>query len=181
MSVVEPIRDKKVIANIKNILKKQNFRNYLLFVMGINIGLRISDTLNLKVKDVRNKNYIELYEKKTSKYKKIPIVKAYKAELNNFIKNKKDDDWLFESNKGKSAITRIQAYRIINKACLEAGLSDNIGTHTLRKTFGYHFYQEYKDIGLLQYIFNHSSQRVTLMYIGITQEIVEKKLRNFRL
>ena len=54
-------------------------------------------------------------------------------------------------------------------------------TNTLRKTFGYHFYQEHKDIGLLQYLFNHSSQRITLLYIGITQEIIDSKLRNFAL
>lgn len=119
--------------------------------------------------------------KKTNKYKKIPIINAYKQDLDNFIKNKNDNDWLFENNKTSKPITRIQAYRIINKACLEVGIVDNVGTHTLRKTFGYHFYQEYKDIALLQYIFNHSSQRITLMYIGITQEMIDNKLRTFEL
>ena len=181
MTVVAPIREKELINQIKQVLKAQNYRNYMLFIMGINIGLRISDTLNLKVKDVRNREYIELYEKKTSKYKKIPIIKAYKQDLDNFIKNKNDDDWLFQNQKTCKPITRVQAYRIINKACLEVGIVDNVGTHTLRKTFGYHFYQEYKDIALLQYIFNHSSQRITLMYIGITQEMIEHKLKNFEL
>ena len=69
----------------------------------------------------------------------------------------------------------------VQEACFEAGITARIGTHTLRKTFGYHFYQEYKDIGLLQYLFNHSSQRVTLLYIGITQELIDSKLRSFAL
>ena len=69
MTAVEPIRDKSLIDVVKRILKRQGFRNYLLFIMGINIGLRISDTLKLKVKDVRNKDYIELYEQKTKKFR----------------------------------------------------------------------------------------------------------------
>lgn len=64
MTIVEPIREKTLINQVKQVLKSQNYRNYILFIMGINIGLRISDTLNLKVKDVRNKEYIKLYEKK---------------------------------------------------------------------------------------------------------------------
>ena len=64
MTVVEPIRDKNLIEMVKRILKRQGSRNHLLFVMGINIGLRISSTLKLKVKDVRNKDYIELSEQK---------------------------------------------------------------------------------------------------------------------
>ena len=181
MTAVEPIRDKSLIDMVKRILKRQGSRNHLLFVMGINIGLRISDTLKLKVKDVRNKDYIELYEQKTKKFKRFPITSSYKADLEDFIVGKDDEEWLFASRRGGKPITRIQAYRILQNACLEAGITAKIGTHTLRKTFGYHFYQEHKDIGLLQYIFNHSSQQVTLLYIGITQDIVDSKLRSFAL
>lgn len=181
MATVEPIREKYLIEKVKHILKQQGTRNYLLFIMGINVGLRISDTLKLKIKDVRNKDYVELYEQKTKKFKRFPISFSYKKELEDFIIGKNDEEWLFESRRGKKAITRIQAYRILQKACSEAGVTTRVGTHTLRKTFGYHFYQEYKDIGLLQHIFNHSSQQVTLLYIGITQEVVDSKLRNFSL
>ena len=76
-------------------------------------------------------------------------------------------------------ITRIQAYRIITEACLKAGITCKIGTHTLRKTFGYHFYQEKKDIALLQTIFNHSTPSVTMRYIGINQDIIDSSLQSF--
>lgn len=62
----------------------------------------------------------------------------------------------------------------------EVGLTE-IGTHTLRKTFGYHFYQQYKDVAVLQQIFNHSSPAVTMRYIGITQDIIDEKVDNFTL
>ena len=128
---------------------------------------------------IHYKDYIELYEQKTKKFKRFPIVDAYKPDLDDFIVGKDDEEWLFASRRGGKPITRIQAYRILQDACFEAGITARIGTHTLRKTFGYHFYQEHKDIGLLQYLFNHSSQRVTLLYIGITQELIDSKLRSF--
>jgi integrase len=56
---------------------------------------------------------------------------------------------------------------------------EEIGTHTLRKTFGYHFYLETHDIGLLQELFNHSSPKITLRYIGITQDTVDNAYENF--
>lgn len=65
MEFVEPIRDKRKIELVKVILKKNDFRNYMLFLMGINSGLRISDILKLKVSDVRGKRYIEVKEQKT--------------------------------------------------------------------------------------------------------------------
>ena len=181
MTTVEPIKDKKSIEKVKCILKESGNRDYLLFTIGINSGLRISDVLKLKVKDVRNKEFIELYEQKTKKFKKIPITNYYKYELENFVLQKNDSEWLFPSKKGKNPITRVQAYRIIKKACTKAGINSKIGTHTLRKTFGYHFYQKEKDIALLQYIFNHSNQAITLRYIGITEEMINLCLKDFGL
>ena len=83
MQFVEPIRDKKKIKLVKVILKKFGFRNYLLFLLGINSGLRISDILKLKVRDVQNVEYIEIKEQKTQKYKKFPLSCSYKEHLNN--------------------------------------------------------------------------------------------------
>ena len=81
MVCVEPIRDKNKIETVKRILKENGSRDYLLFLLGINSGLRISDILKLKVSDVKNKKYIELYEQKTGKYKRFPITNSYKSAL----------------------------------------------------------------------------------------------------
>ena len=77
--------------------------------------------------------------------------------------------------------TNYLAYRIINNACFQAGITARIGTHTLRKTFGYHFYNKTKDVALLQCIFNHSAPSVTLAYIGINQDIIDSNLHAFAL
>ncbi|RAP14991.1 hypothetical protein HS9_00315 [Bacillus velezensis] len=58
---------------------------------------------------------------------------------------------------------------------------DDIGTHMLRKTFGYHFYKQTKDVAMLQEIFNHSDQRTTLRYIGINQDAMNNAMKNFKI
>lgn len=65
---------------------------------------------------------------------------------------------------------RQRAYKILNDVARSVGIKEKIGTHTLRKTFGYHAYNKGYDITLIQKLFNHSSPSVTLRYIGITQE-----------
>ena len=74
---------------------------------------------------------------------------------------------------------RTYCYRIINDACSEAGVEYKVGTHTLRKTFGYHHYQKFKDVVVLQKIFNHFSPQVTLRYIGIDQDMIDESYNNF--
>ena len=84
---------------------------------------------------------------------------------------------MFKSKKGDRPITRVQAYRIISRACEKAGITTKIGTHTLRKTFGYHIWHNANDkekaIVMLMVIFNHTSVSTTKKYIGIMGEEVE--------
>ncbi|MBO6273036.1 site-specific integrase [bacterium] len=178
MATVEPIRDKKDIKKVEKILAKQSFRNLLLFTLGTNCGLRISDILRLNVGDVKNKNYIQITEKKTGKFKKFPINSKLKPMLDKFTNGRKQDEPLFLSVWGHR-LDRITSYCIIRDACREAKLEIIVGTHTMRKTFGYHHYQQFKDVVLLQKIFNHSSPTITLRYIGIEQDQIDESYNNF--
>ena len=181
MEFVQPIRDKEKIEDMKRELLKNGTRDYLLFYTGINTGLRISDILELKVKDVRDKTHISIKEKKTDKPKRFKINNGLLDELNRFIIGMGDEEYIFKSKKGDNKpISRVQAYRILNDAGKVIGHSE-IGTHTLRKTFGYHFYQKTKDVALLQQLFNHSAPSVTLRYIGINQDIMDNAMDDFSL
>ena len=96
---------------------------------------------------------------------------------------KGDQEFLFPSRQKnsdgvRSHVTRVQAYRYIKKVAEELGI-DNFGMHSFRKTFGYFYYQETKDIVKLMQIFNHSSQQVTRRYIGLTQDEIDESLENF--
>ena len=178
MSTVEPIRNIDDLKKLEEILAKQSLRNLLIFAIGTNCGLRISDILALNVGDVKNKNYIQLIEKKTGKSKKIQINSKLKPLLNAFTKGRKVTEPLFTTI-FKNRMDRSAAYRIINSACAEAGIEANIGTHTLRKTFGYHYYKKYKDVVMLQKIFNHSHPEITLRYIGLEQDKIDESYIDF--
>jgi integrase len=189
MNVVEPIRDHETIKRLRNFLKKQSVRNELLFILGINVGLRIGDILKLTIGDLVKHNgiprdYVVIKEEKTAKTKKFYVGSIVKEVILNMLATMPElhrDEFLFKSRKGcNHPISRQQAYRILNRAAEALGLVERdpqgriangeIGTHTLRKTFGYHAYQSGVSLELLMEIFNHASKTQTLRYIGITEE-----------
>jgi len=167
MNEVQPIRNKKDIAAMRRALK--DGRDRLLFVFGINSGLRISDLLELKKSDTKT-GVVEIVEKKTKKKKRFVLNDSILKELQKM--DIADDEYLFASRKGGKPISRVQAYRILNAAAKRCGLTE-IGTHTLRKTFGYHAYKRGTDLTLLMSIFNHSSEAQTLKYIGIRRDDID--------
>lgn len=178
MTTVEPIRSISDLKKVENILAKQSKRNLLIFTIGTNCGLRISDILALNVGDVRGKTHIQIIEKKTGKFKKFPINSKLKPMFEEYTKGKRSDEPLFKTI-FQNRLERVAAYYIIRNACEEAGLQERVGTHTMRKTFGYHHYQKFKDVAMLQKIFNHSSPQITLRYIGIEQDQIDESYSNF--
>ncbi len=184
MNYVEPIRKKKDIKSIESYLSKSSKRDRLIFVFGINTGLRISDILALDVSDVKEKTYISIKEKKTGKYKKIPLNNKLRKLTKEYLKDYsliKSNTPLFLGEKGKR-LHRSIVYRFLNEAAQVLKLNIGaVGTHTMRKTFGYHHYKQFNNIALLQNILNHSSPSITLRYIGISQDEIDYSYSNFEL
>lgn len=182
---VQPIRSLAQVEDMKWSLKKYcSERDYILFLLGINSGLRVGDMLKLKKTQLKGKKKFVIMEGKTAKKRDIHLSANVYTELNNYIETLEGTEWLFPSqktNNGDKPISRIQAYRQLNKAAERVDIIDGIGTHTMRKTFGYWYYKQHKDIAKLLTIFNHSSQEITLRYIGITDEEIENSLVNFSL
>lgn len=182
MKYVHPIRDLHKLDSIKRDLKERSPRDYVLFTLGINTGLRISDILPIKVRMTRGE-YIDLIEQKTGKPQHILINESLRKALDPYIKNMLDDDYLFpsRSKKRKSGlrhqpIDSSMAYKFINKVAEKYGVY-NIGTHSLRKTFGYHYYLRTKDVALLMELYNHSEMSITKRYIGIQQDTLDDARR----
>lgn len=173
---VEPIRNKAKIRQMYHYLAGKETKYGLLFKFGLNTGLRISDILPIKLRDVCCENgnfrdYLVLNEKKTGKEKKIKLNAALRKAIAAYVKNEslQSGSYLFPSKKGKY-IGRIQAYRVLKDAAGIIGI-ENFGTHSLRKTWGYWTYKESRyNIGLIMDTFNHSSQSITLRYIGVSQD-----------
>lgn len=176
MEKVEPIKNMCDINKIKEYLKESNKRNYLLFVIGINTGIKSNQILNLKLKDVvdnnyRIKSYIDIDNKEY--FINEPINQAIKEflEKNEISLN----SYLFESQKSELPINRSHLYRILNNAVSKCNIDIHIGNETLRKTFGYHYYHKTRDVKYLKEIFNKASQKALFYYLGIENELVKYK------
>src|SRR5699024_12822234 len=101
-------------------------------------------------------------------------------KLQAYIVEKQHDDYLFTRQQGNKAISTTQVYRILTDAADYLGRSD-IGTLTMRKSFCYHHYKQFKDVAILQEIFNHAAPNITKRYIGIRQDEINASLEHFRL
>lgn len=189
MEVVQPIRKKTDLESMKRALRKRSLRDYALFVLGVNSGLRISDLLKLRVKDVliqgkrrpQITDRIRLREKKTGKGKDFPLNVPARSALGEYIRNTPLDHEgpLFPSRKRDQSgraqpISAVQAWKILSETAAEVGIPEKIGTHSMRKTFGYWAYKKGVDISHLQKLLNHASQAETLRYIGILRDDLDQ-------
>ncbi len=186
MDFVEPIRDKKKISQIKNQLEgAKRFRELLLFVVGINTALRISDLLQLRIGsfvDERGliQNTFTIREEKREKRNQIVVNGSIREALTKYLAayppvTDHPDHFVFFTSKRDGPIytkpiTRVQAWRLIAEMCSATGLVGNFGTHTLRKTWGYHARQSGIPMELIMHKLNHSNLSMTKRYLGITDD-----------
>lgn len=176
---VEPIKNIRDINKIRQYLYgKENKRDYCIFVVGINVGLRAGDLLSLKIKDVTDGNTIfdtvTIKEQKTGKTRNFALNKNAKESIKIYLNSLTDydfEDYLFKSRKGGHLGVR-PLHHIIKTITKDLGIKGNFGTHTLRKTMAYHRYINKVPLETLQKLLNHSSSAITLRYIGITQKVI---------
>lgn len=180
---VDPIRNLKDIQSISKLLSSSP-RNHLLFVIGINNGLRTGDILNLyvgAVYDAKIGDTITILERKTNKTNILVINKTIYKSLQNYFEKVKPKlgDYLFPSRKGDKPITVQCVNNMIKKWTRAINLKGNYGAHSLRKAWGYVQRTVY-GVGfeILCKRFNHSSPAITMRYLGIEDKEVQNILMN---
>lgn len=168
---VEPIRSIKDVGTIRKLLQHKP-RDLALFTLGINTNLRASDLLNLRVGQVRNlkpMDEIEIREQKTGKLRRITLNQACAGAVKGLLASEpyQDKDYLFRSQRG-AVLTVPSVNRLVKAWCKGINLRGNYGSHTLRKSWGYHQRVTF-GVGLpeLMVCFNHSTQRQTLEYLCV--------------
>lgn len=181
MIAVDPIKDVEQVEAMAEYLLSKSERDYVMFMTGISTGLRIGDILLLRVRDVRNKKYIRIYEQKTNKSREIIIGPKLSRVYEQYTEGMDSRDFLFKSRRrtksGKQKpISRVMAYNILRDAAIATGLTVRVGTHTMRKTFGYRYYKKNGNLAHLQKIFNHREESITLAYIGLEKEEIDKNI-----
>ena len=182
---VEPIKRRQDIEAIKKILAASP-RNLAIFTLGINSALRASDLLAIKfgwVKNLRVGGSFQIKERKTGKIRTVTINKASFRALSSYLalrKNTPDDAPLFLSREGKNrAISTISLHALVKGWCRSINLEGNYGSHTMRKTFGFHQRTAYGiGIEILMRAFNHSSPKQTMDYLGIENKEVFEVFMN---
>lgn len=201
----EPLKDVNDIKRMADYyLSREQYRNYMMFIVGINFGLRRSDLLRLRFCDLIDQNMcfkttFPILEKKTSNTRKvkrnryITINNAVVEAVTLYLQHNRAhlDDYMFRSesnNKGKGntgsardenkPMSRTTVDNVLKEAARELGIQAKVSSHSLRKTFGYHQMvmsgNDPRKLLLLQKIFGHSTAAQTLDYIGITGEEIEE-------
>lgn len=178
--VTTPIRSKQEIEILKTYyLENGRYRDYTLFVMGINTALRISDLLELMWNDVYDyerktyKRHIEIIEQKTQKRSVIALNHSCIQALDLLRQNTStsENEYIFcRGNDHFSHISRNRAYHIIKDVAVKNHIDGNISCHSLRKTFGYHAWKKGTPSALIMNIYNHSSIEITKRYLSIYQD-----------
>jgi integrase len=178
---VEPIRDIKDIKAISALIK-DNPRDHLLFLLGINNGLRAADLIRLKVRDVRDMEVGDTLTIRESKTKKDNILvinktvhKALKAYLDKV--HPADDAYLFASRKGGGHLQSQAVSKLVKQWTTAINLKGNYGAHSLRKTWGY-IQRTVHGVGfeIICKRYNHSSPAITMRYLGIQDKEVHSTL-----
>lgn len=201
----EPIKSMDDIFRISQyLIEAKRYRDNMLFIVGINFGLRISDLRTLRFTHLINddctfRDRFPILEKKTKKTRKhqrnryITINTAVMEAVTLYLENTPDvhlSDYLFSSKSNNSKnknkpISRQAVDKILKEIASELGLGNRMATHSLRKTFAYHQMvmsgNDPRKLLLLQKMFGHSSTTETLDYIGITAEEIDEAYRSLNL
>lgn len=201
----EPIKSMEDILRISQyLISNERYRDNMLFITGINFGLRVSDLRVLRFSDLINadctfKERFPVFEQKTRNTRKkkknryvtvnTAVIEAVTLYLEN-TPNVKLSDYMFQSqstnglNKGQP-ISRVSVDRIMKGIGSDLGLGIRLATHSLRKTFCFHQMvmsrNDPRKLLLLQKMLGHSTSAQTLDYIGITADEIDEAYRNLNL
>ena len=188
MSTTAPIRDLNDLRALSDyFLRRDEFRNNAMLIVGVHTALRITDLLRLRWSDVYDERleafrpHITLTEQKTGKRKCIALNDEAIAALEQCLLGR-ESKYIFAGRKGNRPISRSQAWRIIKDAAVAVGLTDLISCHSLRKTWGYHAWVSGAiSPVIIMEIYNHSSYEVTKRYLGIEQDELDRAYREMKL
>jgi len=175
----DPIRSERDIKSIKKLLADHP-RNSCLFIFAINVNLRCSDILKVKVGDVQGVQvgeHFTLKEKKTGKERRITLNRTVHDSIQRLLATMPDaldHEPLFQSRNGRQAICTQYFSGLVKKWCKQINLKGNWSAGSTRKTWGYQMRTAHNvDIPTLMSIYNHSSQRITLRYLGIQPDEIK--------
>ena len=161
-----PIKNIDEIELIKDLCrKKSQLQELLMFTLAINTGLGVLELLNLKVKDIKGKHYLSV-----GKQKSVPLNTEIIQLVEQFTENKNPTESLFQNSKGNK-VGRTALFYDFKGLCIELGLNEKYSVASWRKTFAYHYYEKYKDISYLMWLFNQHSADIVFKFIAVEENM----------
>ena len=180
----KPIKSREKVLDIQDYLRYKNERDYILFLLGVTTGYRAGDLVKLKVRDIKEalrRGEFTIYEgkkmnsknirEKNRKPRSVELLPKVAKILKEYIHDKRDYEYMFQSRKGNNKPIGVQAVSNILKDAGEYfGLYD-ISAHSMRKTYAYKIYIDSGcDIVAVKELLGHRSIEETKAYIGLDRE-----------
>jgi integrase/recombinase XerD len=180
------LKSPKIAKNLPVVLTKdeirklidyeKNMKHRLMIMLMYSSGLRLSELLNLKVGDLEFNDKVGWVRSgKGSKDRLFLLSEKVIEELKNYVKDKKELDYIFTGRKERMTPRNVQ--KIIKKAMKNAGLEKDIHPHSLRHSFGTHLLEDGVDIRKIQILLGHSNLSTTQIYTHVNTDEL-KKIKN---
>ena len=181
----QPIKDTATVARWLRTAREHDLTRrsgvswYLLLLIGFNTGLRISDIVRLRVRDIRGHERLVVVARKTGREADIKLKADVRKTIDTYLGNADPDEFIFRSRERgpdgqPKPIDRRTALRIVQRIAAATGYTSHVGTHTMRKTYAYALYiASGRDLSIVQHQLGHSSTAVSLHYIGLDRETTD--------
>jgi site-specific recombinase XerD len=161
----EVLSEEEFLRVIKTI---ENTKHRAVVLLIYSAGLRLSEVVNLRIKDIDSKRMkVFVQQAKGKKDRYTTLSKKMLTVLREYFKEYQPKEWLFEGAKGKQYSTS-SIQTIVKEAYQKAGIKKKVSTHTLRHSFGTHLLEGGTDLRYIQELMGHSSSKTTEIYTHIT-------------
>lgn len=191
MKGCRPLNSAEVEAVLSALTGPYAMRDRALFLLGVKSGFRISELLSLRLLDVMRAGKLldrvsvaRRNMKKKVEGRTILLHPDARAALELWIEELRaqgymtSDCFIFQSRKGRNAaLSRVQAYRILQAAYERAGVEGQTGTHSMRKTFANNVHERLgRDLLKTQKALGHRNINSTVSYLSFRQEEIDEAI-----
>jgi len=158
---------------LKMIDSLENKKHALIISIGYGSGLKVSETVNLKVGDIDfDEGVVRVRGNNKERITVLP--EKLKVELKEFLKGLGEDEYVFRSFRDGSKLSTRTLQDVVDKAGEEAGVEKEIGFQTLRNSFAVHLLENETSIIQVQKLLGHKSIKSTQMYAHVIKPKIEK-------
>jgi integrase/recombinase XerD len=159
----------KLILNAHNNIKHKTMLSLI-----YSCGLRRSELLNLKPKDIESKrNLIIIRQSKGRKDRIVPLSDKTIQMLRNYFKMFKPSVWMFEGQNKGEQYNEKSLESVLKQALEKAGIKKPVSLHWLRHSYATHLLEAGTDLRYIQEILGHSSSKTTEIYTHVSTKSIQ--------